>query len=155
MNDNAWTQWDQERLDILRGSFQRAGWTLTDHGPSSDTYELDLGAEGVAEGIVPRTTEGRDTNLTATVAATNLILVSGEPHLEVGPLSPREAAYAQALASARPAAGSPERPDRDGPSSDMVVRRTAPGAGRGPDHPTGLAAPDGARAEITAEELGR
>jgi hypothetical protein len=91
-----WTEWDNRRLDTLRGAFVAEGWTAVDHGPYVDSYELDLGVEGIAQADVPHDTKSRDTNLLARLAAETLILVSGRPHLEVGPLSEREAAWAQA-----------------------------------------------------------
>jgi hypothetical protein len=92
-----WTEWDQRRLDILRTAFVREGWTLVEHGRFSDSYELDLGHEGVAQALIPRDPTARDTNRRARDAADTLILISGRPHLELGPLTEREAAWTRAM----------------------------------------------------------
>jgi hypothetical protein len=89
-----WWMWDQTRLDVLRTSFERDGWHVAASGRYADCYELDLGPEGVAQALVPRTTEARDTSRRAYEAADTLIKISGQPHLELGPLSDREALWA-------------------------------------------------------------
>jgi hypothetical protein len=97
---DAWRTWDEHRLRVLRASFEADGWTVAERRRYSDSYELDLGEEGVAQASVPRNTEARDTDRRAAEAAHTLIVISGEPHLELGPLTEREAAWATLVGDA-------------------------------------------------------
>jgi hypothetical protein len=129
----SWREWDQRRLDTLRAAFERDGWHVAASGRYAESYELDLGPEGVAQALVPRTTEARDTNRRAYEAADTLIKISREPHLELGPLSDRESAWAN-----RPVPGEP-----------AVERETEPWQAISSDHK--IVGFFGERAVVTAE----
>jgi hypothetical protein len=95
-----WFEWAGTRLAVLRQALEDDGWTctgVTGQTYRSDRYEVELVGGGAAYTQVPRSTEAPDTADLARLAADTLIKVSGQPHLELGPLSEREAAWSAAL----------------------------------------------------------